>query len=179
MSEVLLPSDAAIKALYDFKGILEPAIARLFVIGGIKTVITSVTAPDFQSAIPRSELSVTVGSAQNRWAQVQPGVLLNYAWDASLKVRAITKADKVQKGVHALYRTRIFYIAEMSGYLSNGQDLGLVNHKINWPIVGIGTSDTFKTDDGFEYSDQTFSFKFSITPAALQTLQTPNVLANQ
>ena len=177
--DVTLPPDSAIRAIYDFKGILEPAIARLFVIGGIKTAVWSQTAPDFLSAIPRVELAVTVGASQNRWAQVQPGVLLNYAWDASLKVRAITAADTTGKGVHELYRSRIFYIGEMSGYLSNGQDLGLPNHKIAWPLAGTGTSDVFKTSDGYEYSDQMFSFKFSVNPAMLQTLATSNQLINQ
>lgn len=170
---ITLPAAADITAVYDFKGIFEPAFLAIFKAAGFdsKQLIDSSVAADFQAPSPRIELMVTIGESTHKgFALLQNNIRVNCTWKGSLVVRAITRMDAASKLTHAQYRAQIVFFCSLLGYLVNNQPSGLTQHRVYDPITHSGSSNTFKSSDGFEFSDHTFAFDFSILPSAIQNL---------
>ncbi|MDB6022930.1 MAG: hypothetical protein JWQ04_2787 [Pedosphaera sp.] len=164
-----LPDPAAVQAIYDFKNILEKAIAAVFCAANL-TMLTSASTPDFQSKIPRTELKVSIGAGTKHGFAVVGTIKFNATFNGSFTVRAFTRPDGPGKLLHAAYRSQVFYLCHALPAYINGTDGGLSQHRIYDPITLASTGDVFKTSEGLEYSDQTFNFDFSVNPGAFQTL---------
>lgn len=174
---ITLPDPKAIQALFDFKGIFEPAFVAVFKLAGFESgqLIDSSVLPDFQAPTPRLELKMSVGAATKQAFGLVNGIRVNATWKGTLTVRAITAAKKEGKIIHAAYRAQVCLVGNVLAYLVNNQAFAggnrwLANHKIHDPVTQTGESDVFTTSDGFEYSDQTFGFDFDILPKAFATL---------
>lgn len=166
------PSDAAILAIFDFKGILEAAIATVFVNAGFGATqtINSTTITDFQSKMPRVEIKVTIGEGGlNGYGLVQ-GIRICATYKASMEVRTVTRVTDDQKQSHAMYRAKAFFLCNILGRLVNNQPGGLTLHKLNDPVRQTSTSDVSRTTDGFEFSEQNFNFDFSVLNNAWNSL---------
>lgn len=178
---ITLPPAALIQPIYDFKNIFELAFGNVFVAAGLTVAVSSgimtpaqpVPQPeDFQTIVPRTELKFTAGAGTKAALSIVNGIRFNATFSGVLTVRAITNSNLDGKTVHATYRAQLAYMCGIMGSIVNGSIGGLTMHKVHEPITQTGTSDVFKTSDGFEWSEQNFNLDFSVLPSAFQTLAT-------
>lgn len=183
MSAIILPDMDALLASLDFKGVLEQAIGQVFAAANIPTLTAAgliqpdgtVKTTDFQTAIPRIEIKVTIGAGTKQNFALVNGVRFNTSYQAALKIRALSRPDPEGKGFHAQLRAPVFYVANLLPAFTNGplSAGGLINHQVHQPITQTGTADVFKTSEGYEYSDQDFLIDFSALPSAFASLAMP------
>lgn len=150
--------------IYDFETNVAETIATAFSVANMNYG-TLKTPPNFQKPRPRSEIIFRPGAAvsPNRIDTFNFGTqhAQRYiaAYHGSLEVTNLTDASTAGKEIHSAYRSQVRAILELDP-LRFAVNSSTSPYAIDW-IVPAGTTDTFKTGEGYEMSKLTYDITFS------------------
>jgi hypothetical protein len=181
------PSAEQIAALFDFPGIMEPALKGLFTLREIKAFTTQAVPStgdaaadqvltgqgfdiiDFQRDRPRVEIMFTPGAGQGQFRPLQitddTAVPVETSWSGQFKLEVITAPDV---RIHRAFVTAVRFIMHTQLYTLNGNFLD--KHRIQVDVKDGGTSPMMHADEGAFQTTQLFDLDFSIQDDAWATL---------
>ncbi len=156
--------------IYDFQGVLEPALAAPWVDAGYVVSLLS-DGEKFQKARPRIELETLIQGAMKRPLLAAPstrGVLGEnraMAYGAQTKIVVVTAPDIA---LHRAYLAKVRNFAQTFLTRMNGE--ALLNHAL-MEFAPIGESNIFKSEDGYFATTLLFDSPFSIQKNSLEALE--------
>ena len=156
--------------VYDFESNVAAMVAAALASSGLHTATLN-TAPEFQKIRPRSEIIFRPGGA----ASPTQLVLVNGrrcvgAYIGDLEITSLTDASTTGKATHATYRSTLRQLMELDAIRAAANTTAFP-YRIDF-ATPTGSSETFKTEDGYELSRLTYHLEFSIKTDALNQLAT-------
>ena len=175
----------SVAQVYDFDGIFEPPIAKLFLAAGVIAYAsqgrlnddgTFNPQPNFQKDRPRVEIVFTRGPGAKRWTlptNPNPNIPLanqarESAWKANLAITALTEAGGV---THFKFLAQVRNICATLPAALDG--LTLATHCINGPIVDLGETHRYNQQEGYYATILNYSFDFSVQNTTWALLTQP------
>jgi hypothetical protein len=154
--------------LYDFETNVPDAIVPAFTAAGLQAITLSI-APDFQKPRPRSELFFRPGPAVNPpRIMLVDGKRVIAAYEGDLEITSITDTIAANKLTHSAYRAAIRQLMELDA-VRTACNLATSPYKLDF-VMPAGSTETVKTDEGYELSRLTYRVQFSIKQDAFEQL---------
>lgn len=184
-----MPTAAQIAAIYDFKNLLERALAAVFTANGIKNFTsqsvgsTGNAAQDaaleaegfqimsFQRDRPRAEIDFTPGAGQGRWHPLAVDgvkVPVESCWSGTYRVLIVTKPDIRE---HNAFVCLIRFLMQTMGARINNV-APLTAHCVAPQFRDTGTTPTTKSEDGAFETLLQYDLTFSVQADAWADLAT-------
>jgi hypothetical protein len=154
--------------LYDFESNLADTIGAAFSAYEMNWASLT-TPPQSHKPRPRAEIIFRPGAALTpaRITTVN-GLRRIAAYNGDLEITCVTDISATGKLEHSAYRAEVRQILELDTVrvACNGTN---TPYTIDW-VQPTGTSETFKTDKGYEFSQLSYSVAFSIKASAFVQL---------
>lgn len=184
-----MPTAAQIAAVYDFKNILERALAAVFTANGVKN-FTSQSVPttgdatqdaaleaegwqilNFQRDRPRAEIDFSPGAGLGRWHPLAVdgvAVAVESCWGGTFRVLVVTKPDIRE---HNAFVCLIRFLLQTMGARINNV-APLTKHAVAPQFRDTGTTPTTKAEDGAFQTMLQYDLTFSVQADAWADLAT-------
>lgn len=150
--------------LYDFEGNMATTFTPILIAAGL-TALTQLDPAAFQKDRPRCEVIFRTGSAVSppRIGIVTPPPAVNraiMAYTGELEINSITPATVEGKSLHSAYRAAIRQAMELDK-IRTSVNTASNPYQIDF-VTPSGSTQSIKTDDGYEMSRLTYAIQFSI-----------------